>query len=179
MYQRENEKIKLNHNRVKEDLKKRVWRGSFMRAVSYCMMTFVLTVLVLSVFLALSETWHPVIRIVGGILISAAGIALIVYLYIRIFGKYNNWAGTGRFHVVKGALSRAVLHGYQGVFWFVKKPFVPFDNAFYFGNYGAYYAEEDELARFDEGDEYYLVIFDDEPNRPAMIYRTDTYDWEE
>ena len=116
MYQRENEKIMLNHNRVKEDLKKRVWRGSFMRAVSYCMMTFALTVLVLSVFLALSETWHPVIRIVGGILISAAGIALIVYLYIRIFGKYNNWAGNGRFHVVKGALSRAVLHGYQGVF---------------------------------------------------------------
>ena len=28
-----------------------------------------------------------------------------------------------------------------------------------------------------EGDEYYLVIFDEEPNRPRVIYRVDTYDW--
>ena len=28
-----------------------------------------------------------------------------------------------------------------------------------------------------EGDEYWLVVFDEEPTRPRMIYRVDTYDW--
>ena len=112
-----------------------------------------------------------------GIKIAIGAVICIGYIYKRSMGKYNGWAKEGKYHVVKATLGRTILQGYQGLYWFLKKPRVPFDNAFYFGDYEPYYAEEDELTRVTEGDEYYLVIFDEEPNRPRVIYRVDTYDW--
>ena len=173
----DNEKFKLTPQKVNSDLKRHIGRDALVPTVVFSMLVVAGAAIVLAVFLSLTKQLFPALRVGISALIAIGAVICIGYIYKRSMGKYNGWAKEGKYHVVKATLGRTILQGYQGLYWFLKKPRVPFDNAFYFGDYEPYYAEEDELTRVTEGDEYYLVIFDEEPNRPRVIYRVDTYDW--
>ena len=173
----DNEKLKLTPQKVNQDMKKKIAQTTVNPVLAYSMLIVAGGAIFLSLFLGLGYKLPGAVKAIGTLLILAAVVAVVVYLFKRSASKYLAWVKAGKYHVEKATLSSMALHGSQGIYWFLKTPRVPFDNALYFGSFEPYYAEPTELTRITEGDEYWLVVFDEEPTRPRMIYRVDTYDW--
>ena len=178
MYRSEdNEKLKLTPQRIHSDMKRKVGQTGVNLVMAYSTLIVGGATILLSLFLGLGYRLPSAVQVIGVLLIGTAVVAVIIRLYKRLASRYVSWIKTGKYHVVKATLSSMALHGSQGPYWFLRSHRVPFDNALYFGSFEPYYAEPNELTRISEGDEYLLVVFDEEPNRPRMIYRADTYDW--
>ncbi len=173
----DNEKLKLTPQKINLDMKRKIAQTTVNPVLAYSMLIVAGAAILLSLFLGLGYKLPSAVKIIGTMLILAAVAVIVVYMFKRSASKYLAWVKAGKYHIVKATLSSMALHGSQGVYWFLRTPRVPFDNALYFGSLEPYYAEPGELTRITEGDEYWLVVFDEEPTCPRMIYRVDTYDW--
>lgn len=173
----DNEKLKLTPQKINTDLKRRVGQDHVNPTLACMMLVTLGVVIMLSLFWGFGHKLPAAVQIGVTALVFLATAVFFARWFKRSASRYRAWVKDGKYHVVKGTLSSMSLHGSQGPYWFLRTPRVPFDNALYFGSFEPYYAEPTELTRITEGDEYYLVIFDEEPNRPRVIYRVDTYDW--
>ena len=173
----DNEKLKLTPQKIHTDISLKVKQTVTRPVMGYSMLIVAGAVIPLSLFWGFGYKLPAAVQLTVTALAVAAIVAIIVRLYKRSAARYVAWAKAGKYHIEKATLSSMALHGSQGPYWFLRSPRVPFDNALYFGSYEPYYAEPGELTRINEGDEYFLVVFDEEPNRPRVIYRVDTYDW--
>ena len=173
----DDEKLKLTPQKINQDLKRKVMQLEFGPVMAYAMFLTMGVVIILSLFLGFGYRLPPLVKIIVSLLLLIGEVVVIAYLYKRYAARYFAWVKAGKYHVVKATLSSMALHGSRGTYWFLSAPRIPFDNALYFGSFEPYYADPTELTRTAEGDEYWLVIFDEEPNRPRTIYRVDTYSW--
>ena len=176
----DNEKIKLTPPKLAFDLRRKIaietYGALFIRVMGLIVIADTLTGVIYEFTKSI-----PALR---GFLIAVLWIATVVAIVIlghRQIGRYRSWVKEGKFHVSPAPLPLHILspYEYSGMLWPLKAPYFAYYGVFRFGDspLEPYYAEMDEMTRATDGDEYYVVVFDEEPSRPRVIYRADSCDY--
>ena len=109
-------------------------------------------------------------------LVAAGYIAYHVRNYRRDRAAYG-----GKYHVVKRELNTISRDEFQGMRWhyrngrLYRRP--EFRDVLYFDGMEKFIVGRKIVERATEGDEYLIVVFDQAPNIPKFIFRTDAYRW--
>lgn len=109
-------------------------------------------------------------------LVAGGFLAYYVRDYLKDRADYG-----ARYHIVKAELNIISRDEYQGMEWrylngrMRRRPV--FRDVFYFDGMEKCIVTKKNLERAAEGDEYLIVVFDQHPTKPVLIFRTDTYRW--